>query len=393
MEPIIIVGTGLAGYSVASEYRKLDPSRAIVIISKDDGSQYAKPMLSAAIAQRQTAQQLIKATASEMAIKLNAQLITDDEVIAIDPLIKQIRTTNRTLTYGELVLAVGADPVACPVTGTAAEEVMSVNDITDYSRLRSKLNNATSVLIVGAGLIGCEFANDLLHGGITPTVVDPNEYPLASLAPKAIGKALEESLKAAGVRWKLKNKVQHIEKAGLRYSVTLLDHVVIEVDAVISAVGLRPRLTLAKRSGIATRQGILVDGYGQTCIPGIFALGDCAQYADGRLLPFVRPTLIAARAIAATLAGTLTRIDFPNMPIIVKTPAHPVAVLPPRSAVSGSWLHHRENELEQWLFKDADCRLHGFAVSGSAAKTHPVLTRMIGNKHPDGPISSLYSDK
>src|SRR5476651_2659455 len=192
------------------------------------------------------------------------------------------------------------------------------------------------------------------------------------LAPMTVGTALMQDLEVAGVQWQLGNKVQRIDRAARGYTVTLLDGTQLEVDAVLSAVGLKPRTALAQAAGIATDRGILVNRYGQASSRRTYALGDCAQYTNGTLMPFVRPTLIAARSIAATLAGSLSAIDFPPMPIIIKTPAHPVVVQPPHA------------DGQHWLFRDNDQRLLGFAVSGGAAKSHARLAKLLGSVWAEG---------
>lgn len=387
MKPLIIIGTGLAGYSVASEYRKLDATREIMMISGDDGVQYSKPMLSTALAQKKTASQLANSSAQDMAKRLNVAVIPHQRVLSLTPQSQTISTSMGEFSYGDLVLALGADPIPSKLQGDGADQILSVNDLADYSRLRVKLEGARQVLIIGGGLIGCEFANDLLAGGIVPIVVDPNPTPLAKLTPEAIGNSLKDELERAGVIWHLNTKVDRVDLNENRLTVTLASGLMLEVDGVISAIGLRPRTELAKVAGIATARGILVDAYGETSVPGIFALGDCAEYIDGRLMPYVRPTLIAARSIAATLAGTLTRIDFPVMPITVKTPTHPVVVLRPGLSVKGEWSVFRELDIEHWLFRDDDNRLHGFAVSGTSAKSHPTLTREVGSAYPKPPAA------
>lgn len=387
MKPLIIIGTGLAGYSVASEYRKLDANRPVILISADDGSQYSKPMLSTALAQKKTASQLVNTTAQEMAARLNATVLRHQRVLAIDIHSQTIRTSAGDLPYGDLVLALGADAVSTRLPGDGSDQILAVNDLADYSRFRTQLEGARRVLIIGGGLIGCEFANDLLSVGIVPVVVDPNSTPLASLAPASIGNALKSGLEAAGVIWHLNTKVVRVDQDPEGFAVTLLSGITVKVDTVISATGLKPRVELAKAAGIATAKGILVDGYGETSLPGLFALGDCAEYSDGNLMPFVRPTLIAARSIASTLTGALTRIDFPLMPINVKTPIHPVVVLKPRSTVKGQWSVLNDLGIEQWLYRDDDYCLHGFAVSGAATKNHAGLTRQVGLRYPQIPMS------
>lgn len=386
MKPLIIIGTGLAGYSVASEYRKLDARREIIMISADDGSQYSKPMLSRAFTQGKTANQLVIASAKEMGSRLDATVLSHQHVLSITPQNRLITTTDSQFAYGDLVLALGADTVPVQVQGDGADDILPVNDLAQYCRLRKVLESAKRVLIIGGGLVGCEFANDLLSADIIPFVVDPNPTPLSSLTPAAIGRALKDVLEAAGVVWELNTKVDRVDREQGQYLVTLLNGVIFKVDTVISAIGLRPRIALAKAAEIVTAEGIQVDEYGETSVPGVFALGDCAQYSDGRLMPYVRPTLIAARSIAATLAGRLARIDFPAMAIKVKTSKHPVVVLSPSPAVMGQWSALQSLDPQQWLYKDEDDRLHGFALSGEAAHRHASLIEIVGSQYPAAPV-------
>jgi|SRR5471030_728588 len=108
MDPIVIIGSGLGGYTVASEYRKLDQQRDMLLISQDDGSAYAKPILSNALAQNKSLEQLASTPAAEMARRLNMTVLTRQTVLAIDTQLQTIRTSSSDLFYGDLVLALGA---------------------------------------------------------------------------------------------------------------------------------------------------------------------------------------------------------------------------------------------------------------------------------------------
>jgi rubredoxin-NAD+ reductase len=123
-----------------------------------------------------------------------------------------------------------------------------------------------------------------------------------------------------------------------RYVGTLSDGTSLAADAVLSAVGLRADTALAAQAGIACARGVLVNAHLQTSAPGVYALGDCAQYASagGRTLPYVMPIMHAARALAATLAGTPTELVFPLMPVAVKTPALPITGAAPHPDLQGS---------------------------------------------------------
>ena len=218
---------------------------------------------------------------------------------------------------------------------------------------------------MGAGLIGCEFANDLRHAGVAVTVVDPALRPLSALIPPAAGDVLQAALATAGVQWRLGTTVTRVDtgtSGGVR--VTLGQGEQLTADLVLSAIGLRANTALALASGLACDQGVLVDALLQTSASDVYALGDGAQYASAanRTLPYVMPIMNAARALAATLAGTPTPLVFPLMPVSVKTPALPLVVAPPHPRHAGEW---RAGDGEGiWQFLDSAGVQRGFVLAG-----------------------------
>ncbi|MGE5491140.1 MAG: NAD(P)/FAD-dependent oxidoreductase, partial [Actinomycetota bacterium] len=324
--PIVIVGTGLAGYTLAREFRKLDPDTPLTIISRDAGGFYSKPMLSNALAANKSAAALVTRTATQMAEELRVEMLTHTAVADIDPAGGLIWLSDgRPLAFQKLVLAWGADPVRLPLAGGGAENVVSVNDVDDFARFSERLASARRVAILGAGLIGCEFANDLLSRNIEPIVIDPAEWPLSRLLPAAAGQYLAGALGKAGVDFRWRVSAQAVDRVGHGFSVALSDHSRIEADLVLSAVGLRPRTEVAARAGVACNRGIVTDRHLETSRPNVYALGDCAEVA-GLNLPFVLPLMQQARALARTLAGVPTEVAYPVMPVVVKTPACPTVV-------------------------------------------------------------------
>lgn len=389
MDPVIIVGSGLAGYTVAREFRKLDKTTELVVVTRDSGAFYSKPMLSNAYAQKKSAEQLVSQTGQAMAEQLDLTLLAHTEIHAIDTAAHEIDTSAGRRRYGKLVLALGADPIRLPLTGAAAGDVLSVNDLDDYARFRRLAAEARCVVVIGAGLIGCEFANDLIHAGVTPVVVDPNAYPLATLLPETAALAVRDALAAAGVEWKLRTTVaavEHGDQGG--YRVDFADGSTVAADAVLSAVGLRPRTALARAAGLTVGRGIAVDAFAATSAPDVYALGDCAEY-DGTVLPYVLPIMTAARALAATLAGTATPYLFPVMPVSIKTPAHPVAVHPAPLGQAGAWQADHADSASglKMLFKDADGCVKGFVLTGAQIRERAAVLRMMAAS-PDAPARS-----
>jgi rubredoxin-NAD+ reductase len=368
-ERIIIIGAGMAAYSLAREFRKLDKTTPLMLVASDAGHSYAKPMLSNALALGKEARQLVAASAAENAATLGATILAHTRVRAIDRDAREIDTDKGRFAYSKLVLALGADPVRLPLAGSGAGEVLSVNHLDDYAVLREQLAQAgpnARVAIIGAGLIGCEFTDDLLAGGHQVTLVDPNPRPLAALAAPALSQALVQAWAGRPVDLVMGAVAASVDRNGDALALTLSDGSVVGADLVLSAVGLRPSTALAQQARLATGRGIVVDEYGQASAPDIYALGDCAEYSiggAGSVMPYVAPMLAAARAIAATLAGKPTLIAFRPEAVIVKTPSCKLALLPPGPGARGEWRCESTQERTVARFVGEDGVVRGFGLS------------------------------
>lgn len=377
-DSIVIVGTGLAGYTLARELRKLDGETPVLIVSRDDGRFYSKPALSNALATRTEPHALARFDAQAMAQQLNARVWTHRQVERIVPHEHMIVVDGQPLRYRALVLATGADPRRVQVDGDGAADVLSVNDLGDYARFRERLAACRSVALLGAGLIGCEFANDLLGAGYAVTLVDPAPVPLARLLPVEAGEAFARALAAAGVDLRLGRGVQSIVRREPGYRLSLSDGATIDADLVVSAVGLVPRTSLASAAALQIEGGIATDAWCRTSAPDVYALGDCAAI-EGRVQPYVLPIMHAARALAQTLAGTLTRVTFPVMPIVVKTPSVPAVVVTPDDP-QGRWTveagtHDSAQAVRAICADEATQRMSGFALLGAAVADKAALLK------------------
>ena len=379
MKPIVVLGSGLAGYTLVRELRKLDRDVMITLVSRDSADFYSKPMLSNALAQHKTAETLVITAAAEMVKQLDITLLQHTEVQGIDVERKELQTGAGVIGYHRLVLALGADPIRVPLQGDATGAVMSVNDLADYVRFRSAITPVKQLAIIGAGLIGCEFANDLAASGYAVTVIDPTAYPLSGLAPEAAGKQLLAPLAALGMTWRFGVTVQAVNRADAGYVLTLTDGTTLVADAVLSAVGLRPRVELARNAGLTVNRGIVVDAQLCSSNADIFALGDCAEI-EGRVLPFVLPIMHSARTLARVLSGEEARVEFPAMPVVVKTPAHPIAVLPVVRDAVGEWKILAQGDGIKMGFFDPQNQLHGFVLTGVYAGERNGMVKQLSPK-------------
>ena len=392
MHPIVIIGSGMAGYTLVREFRKLDSTTPVVMISADDAVNYAKPTLSNALVGNKHPDQIGLGDAAKMSDQLNITILSHTHVQHVDcdkhELILTSQDGDQTIQpYTKLILAVGANPIRLPIEGNAADDIHVVNCLADYRSFRDNLSlrQEKRVLLLGAGLIGCEFANDLKTTGHDVTVVDIAPQPLGRLLPEQTAKAFQAGLESIGIRFALNTTVTRIECENNNYHVTLADGTELTVDIVLSAIGLRPSLMLAQAANIQTSRGISVDTLLQTNQPDIYALGDCAE-VDGHLLPYVMPLMQQARALAKTLSGTATRVHYPAMPVAVKTPVAPLTVLPAPVDVAVTW--DTENFDDGMIAKatDASGTLRGFVLLGATAgKQRMALTKLVPDLLPLAP--------
>lgn len=378
--PIVIVGTGLSGYSLAREIRKQDKEIPIVMVTADDGFSYSKPMLSTGFTKGKEADELAQATSEAMIEQLNLDLRTYTTVTGIDTEAHELVTGDERIRYSKLVLAWGADVIRLSIDGDGQDRVFSINDLMDYRAFREALAGKKRVAIMGAGLIGCEFANDLRNGDYEVDVIAPSDTLMPGLLPPPAAEAVKSELTNLGVRFHLETVVDRIDREGDGVTLTLANGETLQADLVISAVGLRPRIGLAEAAGLEVNRGIKVNRALETSAPDIYALGDCAE-VDGHVLLYVLPLMACSRALAKTLTSERTEVAYGTMPVMIKTPCCPTSVCPPPSDADGEWEVEQDGTSVKALFKAADGSVLGFAVTGSYAVEKQALSKEVPPIH------------
>jgi len=381
MYHIVIIGTGIAGYTLAREFRRLNTEKSVLLITSDDGANYSKPTLSNALGQNKTPEQLIMSDATTMAETLQSEIRTHATVERIDTEARKVwLQDNDTIEYENLVLAVGAAPIRIPINGDGASNVLSINNLADYRIFREKLDSAQTIALSGPGLIGCEFANDLLNADKQVHIIGPDQYALSSLLPEVVGTELQEKLQEAGVQWHLQTTIAKIDKQAQGYQVSLNNGKQLRVDLVLSAVGLRPDIQLAKQAGLEVNRGIVANTQLQTSANNVYALGDCVE-VNGQNLLYIMPLMNGAKALAKTLIGEPTAVKYPTMPVSVKTPLYPLTILPPSRDAQGNWqVEKTENSLIA-RFESDNGKLLGFVLAQDAAKKRMAYIKEVSEQN------------
>lgn len=435
--PVIIIGSGMAGYTLARELRKLTTSLPIVMVCQDSGDSYAKPTLSNAYAQNKLADSIANASAAKMAETLNLTLLnfhqvtdinTDEQFIVVRSLVNEASQT--TLAYRDLVLATGAHSRLLPNLAVNHQTIFAVNHLDEYKSFQQRLNTLKSqksapvkVAIIGAGLIGCEFANDLIGqntdnqtADITVALFDKAAHPLSQQLPSEAGVMLQDALTQSGVTFYLGTDITSIT-TNVNTNIDTSDNATVtisfdkdkqsqtfEADIVLIAIGLVANTDLAASANIAiassqhinptithlprtVQQGIKVDAYLATSAKHIYAIGDCANVM-GSYMPYVMPLMNQAKALAKTLADpnmAPTKVAYPAMPVAIKTPSLPLVVLPVSGQYSDDQLYWQTTPTTDGMVmtahpKDGSNSILGFVLAGKeAAKQRLTLTKQVAD--------------
>ena len=321
---IVIVGAGRAGWQMAQALRDLDADVPITIVSACAGDVYDKPTLSIACAREIAPQRLARESAAQAAQHLHVRLIVNTHAASISAVARQLRTTRGTLRYRHLVLAHGAMPR--PAATLPPAQCWRINDLTTYQRLRAALGQQRRhVVIVGAGLVGSELANDLALEGHGVTLLDVQSRPLASQLPALASQRLLDAWRELPLRFVGKVQVASVERCDGMICVTTTCGQTFEADQVIAATGLQTPSQLAHSAKLAFDAGGIAVDSATLCSsdPHIHALGDCASIG-GRAQRFIEPIARQARAIADSILGHgESRFTPSAVPLRVKTSSMP----------------------------------------------------------------------
>jgi rubredoxin-NAD+ reductase len=366
---VLIVGAGTAGWRMAQALREAGHTGSITMVTACDGALYPKPTLSVALARGLTPAAIVERSGPGLAAELGVRLHAQAWAVELDLARRRLFTTRGTLRFAALVLATGARARRPELPGAGASRLFAINDLAAYTALRAAFSTACAgaaargraprLAIIGAGLVGCELADDFAGAGAQVALLEAAPLPLPGRLDAPTATRLCEALAGRGVRFAGGVTIDAVG-ASADADPSAIDLAWRNADGAdagrfdlgVLAVGTAPETRLARRAGLAVARGIVVDPSTLACrlaavgavsrapadaasLDGVWALGDCAE-VDGRVGGTVEPILRQARTIAGAIVGRPDRYR-PRDPVwVLKTPSLPLTIRPiPMPASAG----------------------------------------------------------
>ena len=276
---VVIVGAGAAGGAAAEMLRREGYDGPVRLIGADEFLPYDRPNLSKDYLAGTASEEWIPLRSADFYREQKIDTFTNTSVTAIDPQEKKVTLTDgRSLGYGALLLATGAEPVRLAIPGGDLPHVYYLRTLTDSRRIIDKAKSSKRAVVIGASFIGLEVAWSLRERKLEVAVVGKGSLPLEKVLGGELGTVIRETHEANGVKFHLGRKPTAIQDR----HVELDDGTKLDCDLVVVGIGVRPNTAIAKQAGIATDNGVLVDEFLKTNVPGIFAAGDIARWPDPR---------------------------------------------------------------------------------------------------------------
>jgi NADPH-dependent 2,4-dienoyl-CoA reductase/sulfur reductase-like enzyme len=274
---IVIIGGGAAGFAAAQMLRQTGYQNSIAMLSAEEDLPYDRPNLS---------KDYLAGTIPFDYVPLrDERFYTDNSIetrvgqpaVHIDVRAREVIVAGGAkLPYDRLLLATGAEPVRLTIPGVEQPHVRTLRSLADCQAIIERAKAARQVVVIGASFIGLEVAAALRTRNLEVHVVAPDKRPMERILGPDMGNFIRRLHEEHGVIFHLENKVAAMDGKSVR----LEDGGTLEADLVVVGIGVRPRLELAEKTGLALDRGVAVDQYLETSASGVYAAGDIARWPD-----------------------------------------------------------------------------------------------------------------
>lgn len=277
-EYYVILGNGAAGYYAAKAIRERDKTGTIVMISNEPYLSYNRPMLTKSIVAGLSAEQIAIADKTWYE-KQNIFPMLSKEVVDVDTEQKEVVLEDKSrVHYTKLIYALGSECFVPPIKGSTLPEVAVIRRLADVERVEVLIREAKSAVVIGGGVLGLESAWELRKAGLSVTVLEVAPVLMGRQLDIDAGEWLLQAAQKSGIEVRTGVKVASIDGETHVNGVTLSDGEQIKAGMVIISAGVRANTELAKKIGLITNRGVVVDSRMQSSQKDIYACGDCAEF-------------------------------------------------------------------------------------------------------------------
>lgn len=302
-EKLVLIGNGMAGMRTVDELLKLAPNKYdITVFGAEPHGNYNRIMLSPVLAGDKTIDDIIIHDVAWYQ-ENNIALHTGKTIVEIDR-VKQVVIADDGMrsSYDRLILATGSNPVILPIIGIELEGVISFRDINDVNVMIEAAKTHKKAIVIGGGLLGLEAANGLMLQGMDVSVVHRGNTLMNQQLDQAASDLMQAELEAKGMHFLMNHDTAEFFGNERVEKVRFKDGLEVAADLVVMAIGVRPNIQLAKKSGIQCDRGILVDDTLKTYSPNTYAVGECVQHRN-QTFGLVAPLFEQAKVCANHLAS------------------------------------------------------------------------------------------
>jgi NADPH-dependent 2,4-dienoyl-CoA reductase/sulfur reductase-like enzyme/nitrite reductase/ring-hydroxylating ferredoxin subunit len=277
VQRIVIVGGGAAGLACALELRRLGFEGDVTMLSADSDPPCDRPNLSKDYLGGEMPEEWLWLRGDDWYADNRVDLRLSTEVARIDAAGRTVHCeSGEQFPFDRLLIATGAEPNRLKLPGFDAPNVFRLRSVADARTLAGQAHPGAHVAIIGASFISLEAAAALRHRGVEVDIISVEEVPLQHVFGTDLGRQLQALHERNGVRFHLSSVVAGFDGK----AVELAGGERIAADFVLVAIGVRPRTALAESAGARVDNGVIVDSFLESSLPGIYAAGDIARYPD-----------------------------------------------------------------------------------------------------------------
>lgn len=309
LDTIVIAGGGLAGASAAFALRDLGFQHRVVLVSEESGVPYERPALSKEYLRGEKPADALVVRPPADYETAGLELMGSTRAVTLDPAMRRLNLADGTsLRYDALLLATGAAPRRLASAPTPMKGIHYLRDLADADALRDAAEEAARIAVVGGGWLGSEVAASLRQVGRDVTLISDRELPLERVLGPEVAQVYRDVHLEHGVRL-VRGRVEAVEGEARVTGLRLGHGRLVPVDLVVVGIGAAPRIELASRAGLETREGaIATDEFLRTSVPNIYAAGDVASAWHPRFGRHLRVehwdnAIRQGRAAAANILG------------------------------------------------------------------------------------------